>query len=43
MKLAEGFGCSGVRVDSLAAMQDAFTAATTAGGPTLIEVPPDLG
>ena len=42
LKLAEGFGCSGVRVDSLAAMQDAFRAASTAGGPTLIEVSPGL-
>ncbi len=42
VKLAEGFGCSGVRVDSLAAMQEAFTAATTAGAPTLIEVSPGL-
>ncbi|MDX6375875.1 MAG: acetolactate synthase large subunit [Gaiellaceae bacterium] len=42
VKLAEGFGCAGVRVDSLAAMQDAFRAATTADGPTLIEVSPAL-
>ena len=42
VKLAEGFGCAGVRVDSLAAMQDAFRAAATADGPTLIEVSPGL-
>ena len=42
VKLAEGFGCAGVRVDSLAAMQEAFTAAATADGPTLIEVSPAL-
>jgi thiamine pyrophosphate-dependent acetolactate synthase large subunit-like protein len=42
VRLAEGFGVAGVRVGSLAAMQDAFRAATTAGGPTLIEVGPDL-
>jgi thiamine pyrophosphate-dependent acetolactate synthase large subunit-like protein len=41
VKLAEGFGASGVRVDSLGAMQDAFRAATAAGGPTLIEVATD--
>ena len=43
VKLAEGFGCSGVRVGSLAEMQSAFTAATAAAGPTLIEVGPGLG
>jgi thiamine pyrophosphate-dependent acetolactate synthase large subunit-like protein len=31
-----------VRVDSLAAMQDAFRAAAAASGPTLIEVPADV-
>jgi thiamine pyrophosphate-dependent acetolactate synthase large subunit-like protein len=31
-----------VRVGSLDAMQDAFRAAATADGPTLIEVPADV-
>jgi 5-guanidino-2-oxopentanoate decarboxylase len=42
IRLAEGFGVAGVRVGSLDAMQDAFRAAATADGPTLIEVPADV-
>ena len=42
VRLAEGFGVAGVRVDSLNAMQDAFRAAAAADRPTLIEVPADL-
>lgn len=42
VRLAEGFGCAGVRVDSLGALQDAFGKATEADRPTLIEVPADV-
>ncbi len=42
VRLAEGFGIAGVRIDSLAAMQDAVRTAAAAGGPTLIEVPADV-
>ncbi len=42
VRLAEGLGAAGVRVTTLAEMQDAFRAATTAAGPTLIEVPASI-
>jgi len=42
VRLAEGFGVTGVRVGSLDAMQDAFRTAAAAAGPTLIEVPADV-